>query len=88
MGVEYRNGRGDYIFTSSTGILKRHDILINIITYQNICGHTIKQVANLVHGTIGKMSFCNNGLGRLGVDLFVYLSLKRRLVVHVEQLSR
>ena len=31
----------------------------------------IDQCSNLVHGTIGKMSCCNNGLVSIGVDIFV-----------------
>ena len=44
------------MFISSTGILKRHDILINLIPYQKIDGQTIERGANLVHDTIGTMS--------------------------------
>ena len=46
-------------------------------------GQTIEQGANLVHDTIGTMSCYNNGLDTLGVGLFIYLGLKRCLVVQV-----
>ena len=71
------------MFISSTGILKRHDILINLIPYQKMDGQTIERGANLVHDTIGTMSCYNNGIDTLGVGLFVYLGLKRCLVVQV-----
>ena len=71
LGVEYRNGRGEEKFIYSALILKRNDILINIIPSQTMYGQKIYQGTNLVHGTIGKMSFFNNGLGILGFNLFV-----------------
>ena len=70
-GVEYRNGRGEETFSSSAGIIKRHDILFNIIPSKKMYGQTIGLGGNIVHGTIGKMICCNNGLGILGVNIFV-----------------
>ena len=57
MGVEYRNWRGEETSAYSTDILKFHDILINIITSLKTYWQTIDQGANLVHCTIGAMSF-------------------------------
>ena len=70
-GVEYRNSRREETLKYSAGILKHHDILINIIPSQNMYGQTIDQSDNLVHGMIGTMSCCNNGLGSIGFHLFV-----------------
>ena len=47
----------------------------------------IDRGANLMHGMIGTMIFCNNGLGSLRVDIFIYLSLDLRIVIRVGQLS-
>ena len=65
-GVEYSNRRGEETFTSSAGILKHHDILINTILSKKLYIQTIDQGDNLVHGTIGMVSFCNNCLESLG----------------------
>ena len=43
-GVEYKNGRGEDKFSSSAGILKRHDILINIIPSQKCMGRKLTKV--------------------------------------------
>ena len=43
-GVEYKNGRGEDKFSSSAGILKRHDILINIIPSQKYMGRILNEV--------------------------------------------
>ena len=86
-GVEYSNRRVEYTFASYAGILKRHDILINLIPSQNNYGQAIDWGNNLVHGTIGTMSWCNNLLGSLRVNLFVWIGLKRRLIVQVGLLS-
>ena len=59
------------MFASYTGILKRHDILINIIPYQTIYEQTIGLGANLVHDMIGTISCYNNGIGSLRVNIFV-----------------
>ena len=59
------------MFSSYTGIHKRHDSLINIIPSQNIYGETIDQGDNLVQGMIGMMSCCNNFPVCLGVDHFL-----------------
>ena len=69
--VEYSNRRGEEIFTSSAGSLKCHDILINLIPSKKTYGQTIKRGDDLVHGTIGTISCCNNGLGSLEVDILV-----------------
>ena len=86
-GEEYRNGRGYEMFISSTGILKPHYILNNLIPYQKMDGQTIVRGANIVHGTIGTMICYNNGLDTLGVGIFIYLGLKRCLDVQVGRLS-
>ena len=70
-GVEYNNGRGEDTFTSSTGILGRHDILINIIHTQIFFVKMIDWGDNTLYGMIGTIIFCNNGLGSLGVNLFI-----------------
>ena len=59
------------MFAPSAGILKFHDILTTIIPSQKIYGQKIDRGANLVHGAIGAMRCCNNGLGSIGVDIFV-----------------
>ena len=59
------------MFKYSAGILKHHDILINIIHSQNMYGHMIDQSDNLVDGIIEMMGCCNNGLGSLGLNIFV-----------------
>ena len=51
-------------------------------------GQTIDRGDNLVHGKIGTMSCCNNGIGSLGINIIVYPGLKFRLVLRVGQLSR
>ena len=51
-------------------------------------GQTIDRGANLVHDMIGMMSYCNIGLGGLGVNIFVWISLKYRLVIRVRQFYR
>ena len=71
MGVEYSNRGVEEKSASSTGILKRHDILINIITSQKMYEQTIYRGANILHGMIGMMSFCNTGIVSLRVDLFI-----------------
>ena len=38
MGVEYKNRRGEDMFAPHTGILKHHDIVINLITFQKSMG--------------------------------------------------
>ena len=70
-GVEYRNGTLEETFASSTFILKCHDILINLIPSKKTYGQTIERGDNLLHGTIGTISCCNNGLGSLEVDILV-----------------
>ena len=70
-GVEYRNKRVEETFTSSVGILKRRDILINIIPSQKKYEQTIYRGANIVHGMIGTMSCYNIGLGSIRVDPFL-----------------
>ena len=59
------------MFTFSAGILKHHDILINIINSKHMYRHMIDQSDNLVDGIIGMMGCCNNGLGSLGFNIFV-----------------
>ena len=59
------------MFTPFAGILKRHYILINLIIYKKVYGQMIDRDANFVHGTIGMMGCCNNGLGSLGVNIFL-----------------
>ena len=54
-GVEYRNRRGEETFVSTTGILKQHDILINLIPSQKMYGQMIDRGANILHDTIGTM---------------------------------
>ena len=71
MGVEYSSGKGKDTFTSSAGIIKLHDILINIIPSQNMYEKTIDQYANVVYGTVGTMSCCNNVLVSLRVNIFI-----------------
>ena len=88
MVVEYSNGKGEDAFAYFVGILKCQYILINIIPSQTMHGETIGQGINIVHGVIGTMICCNNGLVSLGANLFVYLSLKHLLVLRVGQLSR
>ena len=83
----YNTGTGEETFTSSLGILKCHDILINHIPSQKMYWNTIELGDTIMHGTNGMMSFCNNCLGSLGVNIFVYISLKHHFVVQVGQLS-
>ena len=59
------------MFISYAGILKGHDILINIIPSQKYYGHTNDQGDNLVHGTIVMMNCCYNGLVSVEVYIFV-----------------
>ena len=63
--------RGDETLTSSGGILKRHDILINLIPSQKMYGQTIEEGNNIVHGIIGTTIYCNIGLVSLGVNMFL-----------------
>ena len=86
-GEEYRSQIGKETLASSGGILKCHDIFINIITSQKMYGRTIDGGANLMQVTIWTMGCYNNGLGSIGVDIVLYLGLKRRLVVRFGQLS-
>ena len=71
MGLEYSNERGEEMFPYSSGVIKRYNILINLITPQNMYDQNIDQVENLVHGMIGTTCCCNNGLDSLGVDIFI-----------------
>ena len=59
------------MFAFSAGIIKLQDTLINLIPSQKMHGHNIEQGANLVHEKIGAMSFCNNSLVSLEVNVFV-----------------
>ena len=54
MGVENRNGRGEEKFTSSTGILKLHDILININFLKTFMGRLLAEVLILCMAQLGR----------------------------------
>ena len=71
MGAEYSNGRGEETFSSSAGILKFHDILISLIPSQKMNEQAIDRGSNLVYGPNWTISFCNNGLGSPGLNIFV-----------------
>ena len=64
--IQLENGQYDECI-----IQERRYILINITSFQKKYGHTIDRGANCVNSTIGKMSCCNNGLGNLGVNIFI-----------------
>ena len=53
-GVEYRNGIGEDNLASSAGILKRHDILINLIPSQKYMGRKLKVVIKSCMAQLGQ----------------------------------
>ena len=50
-------------------------------------GDMIERSDNLVQETIRAMSCYNNGLGSLGVNIYLYLGLKRHLVIQIGKFS-